>query len=99
MDRIAHDILEKCKIVNVKSDNNNKRLQCKQGKLSITNGLTIKEFEKKFSINNINNTNSSSNRILFSPNINNNNNNSFNFNISINNGNNVNNNNGNNNNE
>jgi hypothetical protein len=80
IDRIAHDILEKCNVINIKSDSNNNRLQSKQGKLMITNGLTIKEFEKKFSINknNNNNINNISRRNLFSPKIINNNINSLN---------------------
>jgi len=44
---IANKILFKCKISNEKNENNNKRLKSRQGKLMITNGMSIDEFEKK----------------------------------------------------
>ena len=47
MEKIAHLVLNKCNITSSKSDNNNISLTSRQGKLMITKGLTVEEFEKK----------------------------------------------------
>lgn len=50
IDKIAEKILNKCNLTKEKSENNNKKLKSGEGKLMITNGLTIVEFEKKLRI-------------------------------------------------
>lgn len=47
---IANKILNKCNITKEKNENNNKKLKSGEGKLMITNGLSIKEFEKKLGL-------------------------------------------------
>jgi hypothetical protein len=50
MNVIANKILKKCNVINHKNKNNNKALLTGDGKLMITNGLTLAEFEKKFNL-------------------------------------------------
>lgn len=50
IDVIALKILNKCNITKEKNENNNKRLKSGQGKLMITNGMSINEFERKIGI-------------------------------------------------
>lgn len=50
IDVIASKILNKCNITKEKNENNNKRLKSGQGKLMITNGMSINEFERKIGI-------------------------------------------------
>ncbi len=47
MNVIAVKILNKCNLTKEKNENNNKKLKSGEGKLMITNGLSINEFEKK----------------------------------------------------
>lgn len=47
---IANKILSKCNITNEKNENNNKKLKSGEGKLMITGGLSIKEFERKLGL-------------------------------------------------
>lgn len=47
---IANNILHKCNIAKEKNENNKKSLKIGDGKLMITNGMSIKEFEKKLGI-------------------------------------------------
>ncbi len=47
---IANMILNKCNINKEKNENNNKKLKSGEGKLMFTNGLSIKEFEKKMGL-------------------------------------------------
>lgn len=50
MNIIANKILKKCNVINYKNKNNNKALISGDGKLMITNGMTLAEFEKKFNL-------------------------------------------------
>jgi predicted flavoprotein YhiN len=51
MNVIANKILKKCNVINKKNKNNNKSLITGDGKLMITNGMTLAEFEKRFNLN------------------------------------------------
>ena len=58
MNKLGKIILQKCHFVNNKFYNNdNNKLQKGNGKLMITNGLSINEFIDKFSLPNLNNRN------------------------------------------
>jgi len=43
--------LNKCNFTNEKNENNKTRLKSGEGKLMFTNGLSIKEFERKIGFN------------------------------------------------
>jgi len=43
--------LNKCNISKSKNKNNNKALKAGEGKLMMTNGVSISEFKKKFKLN------------------------------------------------
>jgi len=45
---IVTKVLESCNIYNKKSESNNTRLKSGEGKLMITNGLTINNFRSKY---------------------------------------------------
>lgn len=47
---IANKILHKCNLTKEKNINNNSRLKSGDGKLMITNGLSINDFERKMGI-------------------------------------------------
>jgi len=46
-DKIARKVLTKCNFYHEKNQNNNKNLKTGEGKLSITNGLTLNQFVEK----------------------------------------------------
>ena len=48
MDVIAKLVLNNCNVVHEKSRYNNKAIKCGMGKLMITNGMTVKDFENKY---------------------------------------------------
>ena len=50
MDVIAKFVLNNCNVYHDKSRYNNTRLKSKNGKLMITNGLTVNDFQKKYKI-------------------------------------------------
>ena len=51
VDLIALKVLDKCNVSSKKNKNNNTRIKNGEGKLMITNGLSVKEFEKKYRLN------------------------------------------------
>ena len=48
---IAFKVLNKCNISKSKNRNNNKMLKAREGKLMMTNGISISEFQKKYKLN------------------------------------------------
>jgi hypothetical protein len=50
VDLIATRVLDKCNYSHKKNKNNNKVLKNGEGKLMMTNGLTINEFEQKYKL-------------------------------------------------
>ena len=48
MDVIANKVLNSCNIYKQKSKRNNTKLVKRSGKLMITHGLSVKDFEKKY---------------------------------------------------
>ena len=51
LDLIASQVLSSCNISNHKNKNNNTALKHGEGKLMITNGMSVKDFIKKYSLN------------------------------------------------
>ncbi len=51
MNLIAHKILKTCHFNKIKNKNNNNSLKSGTGKLMITNGLSVLDFERKFKFN------------------------------------------------
>lgn len=47
---IAQKILNKCNYNHIKSKNNNTALRTGNGKLMMTNGLTIADFERRYNL-------------------------------------------------
>jgi len=47
---IAFKVLNKCNISKTKNRNNNGMLKAREGKLMMTNGISISEFQKKFKL-------------------------------------------------
>lgn len=47
---IAFKVLNKCNISRPKNKNNNKMLKAGEGKLMMTNGISISEFMKKYKL-------------------------------------------------
>ena len=52
INEVAKKILEECNVYSNKSKFNNSVLKAKEGKLMITKGMTIKQFEDKYKLNN-----------------------------------------------
>lgn len=50
VDLIASKVLTKCNVKHKKNKNNNKILKNGEGKLMMTNGMTINEFEQKYNL-------------------------------------------------
>jgi hypothetical protein len=50
-EKIANKVLKVCNYYHKKNPNNNRNLKSGEGKLMITNGLTLNEFNKKFKLN------------------------------------------------
>ena len=51
LNEVAKKILEECNVYSNKSKFNNSALKAKEGKLMITKGMTIKQFEDKYKLN------------------------------------------------
>ena len=51
LDLIASNVLSKCNVNHLKNKNNNTQLKHGEGKLMFTNGMSIKEFQKKYHFN------------------------------------------------
>lgn len=47
---IANKILTKCNVSKMKNKNNNKKLKAGEGKLMMTNGISISEFLRKYKL-------------------------------------------------
>jgi len=50
INEIANKILNKCNISKSKNRNNNTFLKAKEGKLMMTNGISISEFQRKYKL-------------------------------------------------
>jgi hypothetical protein len=50
-DIIANKVLNSCNVYRQKSKHNDTNLKKKNGKLMITKGMTVNQFEKKFNFN------------------------------------------------
>lgn len=50
IDKIAKEVLNKCNVYHSKSNNNNTMLKSKKGKLMITKGLSVEDFEMKYNL-------------------------------------------------
>jgi len=51
LNEIAFKVLNKCNISKTKNKNNNGMLKAREGKLMMTNGISISEFQKKYKLN------------------------------------------------
>ena len=52
-DIIADKVLKSCKVYSYKSKHNNSRLKKGEGKTMITRGMSVKQFEKKYNLQEI----------------------------------------------
>ena len=50
-DKIADKVLEICNVYRGKSKHNNTSLKARSGKTMITQGMTVRQFEKKYNLN------------------------------------------------
>lgn len=50
MDKIAQEVLNMCNFYHSKNKNNNTLLRAGDGKLMMTNGMTVAEFEKRYNL-------------------------------------------------